>query len=307
MSEDGMCVIKVPGSSANLGPGFDSIGLAVNLYLTIRAEKSDAWEVIPESKELECFPRDDANFICQTAIKTAALFGKEMPPCRLKVKSDIPLARGLGSSASAIVAGIELADSMCGLNLSRDEKLKIAAKAEGHPDNVGAAIFGGLFIGYQTEEEVNKAVFRDLFVDLVVVVPKEELLTKASRNVLPEQLSFAEAVKAGAVGNLLVSALLIGDFPLAGKMMRSDRYHQPYRRQLVPHFEKIEEAALAGGAFGAALSGAGPSILCFAENGEGEKLANVLAGRFPEMDVLMLAIDRKGSVVTVCKAESCGK
>lgn len=297
MSEDGLFVIKVPGSSANLGPGFDSIGIAVNLYLTITAEKSDVWEVVPQSKELEVFPTDETNFICMMAIQTASLYDKKMPPCRLKVASDIPLARGLGSSASAIVAGIELADCICQLNLSKNEKLAIASKMEGHPDNVGASIFGGLFIGYQNDDEIDMSVISDVSFDLVVVVPKEVLLTKASRNVLPDQLPFAEAVKAGAVANLLVASLLTRDFQLAGKMMKSDRYHQPYRRKLVPHFEKIEEIALNQGAFGAALSGAGPSILCFAETGYGGKLAGVLKENFPEMEVLELKIDRVGSVV----------
>ncbi len=297
MSEDGLFVIKVPGSSANLGPGFDSIGIAVNLYLTITAEKSDAWEVVPQSKELEVFPTDETNFICMTAIQTASLYDKKMPPCRLKVASDIPLARGLGSSASAIVAGIELADCICQLNLSKHEKLAIASKMEGHPDNVGASIFGGLFIGYQNDDQIDMSVISEIYFDLVVVVPKEVLLTKASRNVLPDQLSFAEAVKAGAVANLLVASLLTRDFQLAGKMMKADRYHQPYRRKLVPHFEKIEDIALNQGAFGAALSGAGPSILCFAETGYGEKLADTLKVNFPEMEVLELKIDRVGSVV----------
>ena len=174
---------------------------------------------------------------------------------------------------------------------------------EGHPDNVGASIFGGLFIGYQTEEEVHKAVFTNINCDLVVVIPREELLTKASRNVLPEQLSFGEAVSAGAVANLLVSSLLSGDFQLAGKMMKADRYHQPYRRQLVPHFEKIEVIASEHGAFGSALSGAGPSILCFAEKGNGKKLEKALKANFPEMEILKLQIDNNGSTVNSCKLQ----
>ncbi|NMD69019.1 homoserine kinase [Bacillus sp. DNRA2] len=305
MSEDGMFLIKVPGSSANLGPGFDSIGLAVSVYLTITAERSDTWEVIPESKELECFPSDDTNFICKIAIDTAAKFGKIMPPCRLRVASDIPLARGLGSSASAIVAGIELADCICELNLSRDQKLMIASEIEGHPDNVGPSIFGGLFIGYQTDTEVHKAVFADLNCDLVVVVPRVELLTKASRNVLPEQVAFAEAVKAGAVGNLLVAALLSGNFELAGKMMKADRYHQPYRRSLVPHMAVVEELAEKSGAFGAALSGAGPSILCFAPAGQGAALVQELNAALPDMDIIELQIDSCGSTTSL--VEICEK
>lgn len=305
MSEDGMFVIKVPASTANLGPGFDSIGLAVNLYLTITVEPSDVWEVRPLSKELDVFPKDESNFICETAIKTASSFQKTMPPCRLSVKSDIPLTRGLGSSAAAIVAGIELADVMCQLNLSKEEKLWVAAQMEGHPDNVGACLFGGLFIGYQAEGEVSQAVFSDVSFDLVAVVPKEFLLTKAARDVLPDHLLFAEAVKAGAVANLLVAALLSQNWSLAGKMMNSDRYHQPYRRKLIPHLDGIEKAAKEHGAFGAAISGAGPTILCFAESGKGENLAEKLQQHFSEMDVLKLEIDRSGSVVTTCELEKC--
>jgi homoserine kinase len=303
MSDDGMFIIKVPASSANLGPGFDSIGLAVNQYLTLSVEKNNTWEVIPLNKDLEVFPTDETNFIAKTAIKTAQSFGKKMPSCKLKVKSDIPLARGLGSSASAIVAGIELADCVCELNLSKDDKLEIAAKMEGHPDNVGASIFGGLFIGYQTEDMVNKSVFPDVCFDLVAVVPKEILLTKESRNVLPDTLPFSEAVNAGAVANLLIASLLSGNWGQAGKMMKSDLYHQPYRRKLIPHFDPIEKVALEHGAFGAAISGAGPTVLCFAETGKGEELAAALAEHFTEMEVLKLEIDRVGSTVTNCKIE----
>lgn len=304
MSEDGMFIIKVPASSANLGPGFDSVGIAVNQYLTLTVENNDSWEIVALDKELAAFPKDETNFIAKTAIETAELFGKKMPSCKLKVKSDIPLARGLGSSASAIVAGIELADCVCDLNLSKDDKLELAAKMEGHPDNVGASIFGGLFIGYQTEDEVTKSVFLDICFDVVAVVPKEILLTKASRNVLPDTLPFSEAVKAGAVANLLIASLLSGNWDQAGKMMKGDLYHQPYRRKLVPHFDSIEKVAMENGAFGAAISGAGPTILCFAETGKGKALAEALTKHFTEMEVLKLEIDRVGSTVNNCKIEN---
>jgi homoserine kinase len=305
MSEGGMFIIKVPASSANLGPGFDSIGLAVNLYLTITASKSNSWEVVSISKELDEFPKDETNFICETAIKLAASYHKTMPPCRLTVKSDIPLARGLGSSAAAIVAGIELADVFCELNLSKDEKLLFASQVEGHPDNVGACLFGGLFIGYQTETEISQVVFSNLNFDIVAVVPKELLLTKASRDVLPDKLEYAEAVKAGAVANVLVAALLSQNWPLAGKMMKSDRYHQPYRRKLIPHLASIEKVATEKGAFGVAISGAGPTVLCLAETGKGKLLAETLQEHFCDMEVLTLGIDRTGSVVTTGELQQC--
>ncbi|MBP2240448.1 homoserine kinase [Cytobacillus eiseniae] len=297
MNDGEMLIIKVPGSSANLGPGFDSIGLAVNLYLTVEAEKAEKWEVVPLSSELEMFPKDERNFLIQIALHTARNYQRELPPCRIRVKTDIPLARGLGSSAAAIIAGIELADSFCQLHLTREEKLELATKFEGHPDNVGASLFGGLVIGCQLDGEVRMEAFHDLTFDLVAVVPNEELLTKDSRGVLPDSLVYSEAVQAGAVGNVLIAALLKGNYELAGKMMKADRYHHPYRKAMVPHLTDIEELAPKLGAFGVALSGAGPTVLCLAEKGMGRMVAEGLARQLPNMACKCLTIDQNGSVV----------
>lgn len=297
MSEGDMLIIKVPASTANLGPGFDSIGMALNLYLTLEVEKADQWEVIPLSEEMASFPKDDQNFIIQIAKKTAEKYQKILPPARVKVMSEIPLARGLGSSASAIVAGIELADALCQLNLSRQEKFEIATEVEGHPDNAGASVFGGLVIACQNEESVDAIVSYDMDFEIVAVVPREELLTKTARGVLPKELSFRQAVTAGAVSNVLVAALLSGNNKLAGEMMKKDRYHQPYRRELVPHMAVIEEVAPQYGAFGVALSGAGPTILCLTEPGTGETVIAGLQKRLPNMDYLRLEVDQSGSKV----------
>lgn len=299
MSGGDMLIIQVPGSSANLGPGFDSIGLALNLYLRLEVEESDTWEVVMGSPELEVFPKDETNYVIKIAIQTATKYNQTLPSCRIKMTSDIPLARGLGSSAAAIIAGIELANSLCDLGLSNDEKFKIASEIEGHPDNVGASLFGGLVIGSQQDDEVHAVVYRDLDFDVIAVVPKEELLTKDSRNVLPHELSFSEAVKAGAISNVLVAALLRGDYSLAGQMMKKDLYHQPYRRKLVPHMQAIEERAYSAGAFGVALSGAGPTILCCCEKGQGKGLLEQLRSQNGAMTYLQLEIDRKGSHVSI--------
>ena len=128
MTDGDMLIIKVPASTANLGPGFDSVGMALNLYLTLEVEKAEKWEVIPLTEEMAVFPNDESNFIIQMAFKTAEKYDKVLPPARVKVNSEIPLARGLGSSATAIVAGIELADSMGGLQLTKEQKLEIAAR-----------------------------------------------------------------------------------------------------------------------------------------------------------------------------------
>lgn len=301
MKEGDMLTIQVPGSTANLGPGFDSMGLALNLYLRLEVEKSDKWKIVMESEELEIFPKDETNYIVQVALQTAAKYQKTLPSCTIKMSSEIPLARGLGSSAAAIIAGIELADAVGELNLTLDEKFLIAAELEGHPDNVGASLFGGLVIGSQREAGVDAVVCRDLQFELVAVVPKEELLTKDSRNVLPLELPFADAVRAGAVGNVLVAALLREDYFLAGKMMRQDLYHQPYRKKLVPHLQEIEDVAYDSGAFGVALSGAGPTVLCFCEKGRGEGLKEKLEDYHPEMAFYQLRIDQAGSSVQIQK------
>lgn len=297
MSEGDMLIIQVPASTANLGPGFDSIGMALNLYLTLEVEKADQWEVIPLNDEMAAFPKDENNFIIKIAAQTADRYNKQLPTARVKVKSEIPLARGLGSSATAIVAGIELADSLCDLQLTQQEKFEIASEMEGHPDNAGASVFGGLVIACQTEESIDAIVSYDMTFDIVAVVPRHELLTKEARGVLPSEVPFARSVTSGAVSNVLVAALLNGNTELAGKMMKKDLYHQPYRRDLVPHMAVIEELAPQLGAFGVALSGAGPTILCFTEPHKTEAIISGLQESLPEMDYIHLKIDQTGSKV----------
>lgn len=298
MKEDDMLFIKVPASTANLGPGFDSIGLAVSLYLNLEVEIGEHWEVIPLSKEMEQFPTNEQHLICKIAIETGLRYGVHLPPCKIRLKSEIPLARGLGSSAAAIVAGIELANIVGNLQLSKQEKLAIATEIEGHPDNVGASIFGGLVVGCNMETQLDVLPIYDLAFEAVVVVPKEELLTTASREILPKELPFQEAVQAGAVGNVLVAALLTRNWSLAGKMMSQDLYHQPYRRKLVPLFAEVERVALKKGAFGVALSGAGPTIICFAEQASSKLLTSELEKHFSCSKVTRLTIDQVG-----CQAE----
>jgi len=306
MSEDEMLIIKVPGSSANLGPGFDSIGLALNVYLTLEVKRADKWEIIPLSEELADFPKDEKNFIFQIAMEMAEKYHKQLPGCIIRMNSDIPLARGLGSSAAAIVAGIELADNLCELKLTKQEKLELATSVEGHPDNVGASLLGGLVIGCQLNDEVFAEVFQNLELEAVAIIPKTELLTKDSRGVLPDSLPYPKAVQAGAIGNVLVAALLKKDYLLAGKMMKSDLFHHPYRNVLVPHLSTIEKVAPKFGAFGVALSGAGPTVLCLAESGKGLDIILGLSNILPEMEYRCLQIDQVGSCVYISEQNGVG-
>jgi len=290
--------ITVPGSTANLGPGFDSLGLAINRYLTLAVEPSTEWSFKPLSKELQGTPTDKENLIYKTAYKVASSMGKELPPCSVSVTSDIPLARGLGSSAAAIVAAIELADQLCDLGLSTQDKLEMASKFEGHPDNVGASVLGGLVVGSHRDTGTDVLSISNIDMDIVVAIPRFELMTKEARNVLPEQLSHRQAVEASAVSNVLLAALLSKNWELAGKMMDLDLFHQPYRKKLIPEIEEISIAAKRSGAFGVALSGAGPTVICFAEMGEGRRVMENVAPLFGHLSVEQLRIDRVGSTVT---------
>jgi homoserine kinase len=286
--------IKVPASSANLGPGFDSLGVALNLYLSVRAEESDEWKVTPLSKQLKVFPIDENNFICKVAIETARMYKQEMPPLKISVKSDIPLARGLGSSAAAIVAGIELADIFCGLQLGQKEKLKIGTDFEGHPDNVGACLFGGFVVGSQIGGEVDLTVLKNIHFEPVLVIPKEQLLTEASRDVLPRAFEYKRAVNASAISNQLLASFITENWELAGKMMSSDLFHQPYRKTLVPFYGMVEAKAISSGAFGVALSGAGPSVICLAKPGRGDAVAKQLQSELKGFEIHSLKIDLNG-------------
>jgi homoserine kinase len=297
MIQNDRFVIKVPASTANLGPGFDSMGLAVDLYLTLEVEKSETWDIQSVCDELKDLPTDESHFICQIAIKTAENYGIDLHPCKIKVDSDIPLARGLGSSAAAIVAGIELADMVGRLELTQKEKLLIATKVEGHPDNVGASLLGGLVIGSYQQDEVDMLSISNIAFEMVAMIPEEILLTKDSRGVLPSEFSREAAIQASSTANLLVASLLTKNWKLAGKMMEQDLFHQPYRKPLINAYQEIEDIAKSHGAFGVALSGAGPTVLCFTEKGKGKQLAQGLQGAFSTMSAKLLNIDFTGSSV----------
>ncbi|MFA9556369.1 homoserine kinase [Evansella sp. AB-rgal1] len=294
--------ITVPGSTANLGPGFDSIGLAVDRYLTLQVKKSDTWEFESTSEELEGLPTGKDNLIYQITASIAEDFGRELPPCSVSMYSDIPMSRGLGSSAAAIVAGIELADQLLSLDLSVDDKAKRASAFEGHPDNVTASLYGGLVIGSHREDDTNIILGGYPDVEMVAVVPKYELKTKESRGLLPEQLSFREAVEASSVSNVLVAALLQNNWDVVGKMMSKDLFHQPYREAVVPELKVANELAPELPVYGVTLSGAGPIVLFFAHKGKGEFVKNALSEHFNNHAIQLLKVDTNG--VTVRQAVS---
>jgi homoserine kinase len=297
-------VIKVPGSSANLGPGFDSIGMAVNKYVTLFVNHSDEWKftsVPPLSIKKE---ENILYTVCQELQK---LWNVEAPPAHVLTMSDIPLARGLGSSAAAIVGAIEIMNVLCEKNLSPDEKLQLAAKFEGHADNVAASLYGGLVVStYQNNKwEYVKLPVDDL--EMVAVIPEFEAKTKESRGLLPDRLSFSEAVTGSSHANVMLGAFMLKNWDLVGKMMESDIFHEPYRQKLFPNFQQLKKRAGEAGAFGVTISGAGPTVICFCEKEKGRKVVSTLSSEFPQHRVELLQVSKAGSEVHsnhLCKVSS---
>lgn len=288
--------LKVPASTANLGPGFDSIGLAFNLYLTVDVKQAEEWAFSHESDLLAGLPEDDRHLIAVVAKETAALRGVEMTPVEAVLKSEIPLARGLGSSAAAIAAGIEIADRFANLGLTDKEKLNIGDQFEGHPDNIGASLFGGMVCGVSLGEHAELLTLPAPDVDLVALVPPYELKTEDARNALPDSFSRKEAVLASAVSNMLVAAFMQHDYETAGRMMERDVFHEPYRAELIKEFHPARTLAKSLGAYATVISGAGPTVLTLAPRGKGESIAAAFREQFSDCEVLQLNVEANGPV-----------
>ena len=252
--------IIVPATSANVGPGFDSVGVAVTKYLEIQVcEEREEWMI--EHQLGKWIPRDERNLLLKIALQIVP----DLQPRRLKMISDIPLARGLGSSSSVIVAGIELANQLGNLKLSKHEKLQLATKIEGHPDNVAPAIYGNLVIASSVEDQVSAVVAPFPECAFLAYIPNYELRTRDSRGVLPKKLSYKEAVAASSIANVAIAALLTGDMVKAGQAIESDLFHERYRQELVREFATIKKVAKRNGAYATYLSGAGPTVMVLAE------------------------------------------
>ena len=281
--------ITVPATSANVGPGFDSVGIAVSKYLTIDVlETQENWWI--EHDLGEEIPSNEENLLLQTALQVAP----DMPPHRLKMISEVPLARGLGSSSSVIVAGIELANQLGKLSLSDEDKLEIATKIEGHPDNVAPAIFGNLVVASYVDQQTNHLVLPFPECALVAFVPNYELKTSDSRNVLPSEWTYKEAVAASSIANVAIAALAKGDLRVAGKAIEADRFHERYRQQLVAEFPQVKEVAHQHDAYATYLSGAGPTIMTLLPVEHAEVFAKDLESKGLNGQVFSLKIDTTG-------------
>ena len=259
--------VRVPASSANLGPGFDALGLALGVYLECRFKKSAELRITVSGRDSELISTGSDNLIWQTALAVAQDTGGILEPIELEILNDIPLGKGLGSSAAALTAGVVIADQILGLNWKPLRILDEAARIEGHPDNVAACVLGSIVASAIDSGGTARAVRLELPArfGVAVVVPDFVLPTVEARAVLPSSYSREDTVFNVQRSALLIAALAMGQtnaFPTA----LEDRMHQPYRAKLVPGLEEILRLR-APGLLGCALSGAGPSILVFFERG----------------------------------------
>lgn len=264
---------KIPASSANLGLGFDSIGVAINKFLYIDATLAETFKVTFKDAELEVLPADETNLVFTTARNIAKNYDKQLPALHITMASEIPLSHGLGSSSSAIVAGIELANHFLKLNLSDYDKVMLGCEIEGHPDNVGPCITGGAFVGFYQKNELHYYHLNLDDIGLIVSIPEYEINTEEARNVLPNAYTRSEAVAQNALANVMILALHNKDYKLLGKLMMKDSFHEPYRQPLIKEFDEIKSKALNAGALATVISGAGPTVLTLTEE---ENIHNVL-------------------------------
>lgn len=257
--------VLVPATTANLGAGFDSLGLALDLYNRFEFELgSDGFSVTGEGESELAASRGRLVYRAWNAAYAYA--GRAACPVKLHIKSQIPVGRGLGSSATAVIAGLYAANYLGDLRLETSQLLSLATRIEGHPDNVAPALMGGLVLiaSQDSEDELDYLVLdapRELII--VLAVPDFELSTAKARSVLPDFVPHSHAVfNVGKVA-LFTAAWIKREWALLGKAM-DDRLHQPFRAPLVPGLEEVLSTAREAGALGAALSGAGPSVVALA-------------------------------------------
>lgn len=280
-------VVKIPASTANLGPGFDAIGMALSLYAWLEISISNKTEINLYGEGMEGIPTDESNLVYKIAQQVFEKAGLKEQPIRISMYSDIPLTRGLGSSASAIVGALVAANALIGEHFTKQELFNLATAIEGHPDNVGAAMFGGIVVAsWDGVEAPYVKITPPKQLSTVLAIPHFQLSTEKARHALPDMYSKQDAVFNIGKSALLVAALAEGKLDLLSHALH-DKVHQPYRAALVPGLTSVLQLAHEKGALGAALSGAGPTVICFIDrkaNTE-EQLKQYLENTFTEQNI----------------------
>lgn len=298
--------VRVPATTANLGPGFDCLGAALTLYNTFRFSRLTGAEtelqIVVSGRDADRVSTDTSNLAYQSFFRLCNTVGHIPPPLKLEIEMDVPLARGLGSSATAIVGGLVGANLMLGSPLSQSEVMELAIAIEGHPDNVVPALVGGCRLAASTVDQqtiICDVPWHESLVP-VVAIPNFELSTAEARRVLPDQYSRADAIFNAAHVGLLVRSLESGNPNWLAAALQ-DRIHQPYRQALIKGYGTVQTAAVEAGAYGLVISGAGPTLLAIASPDTAEQVAIAMEqawqteGVQPEVKVLQL--DSAGAYV----------
>lgn len=293
--------VQVPASSANLGPGFDSLGLALNLYLELTVSTSEGGLEISISGEgADTLPRDSRNLIYRGLQQSFQALHREPPGLNLRVRNSIPIQSGLGSSSAALVAGLVAGIVLTSGELDGGLILRTAHALEGHIDNAAASFFGGLVALAVEDEEVSWLQLPVAPLDLIAVLPEVDLPTEEMRSILPKRVSLASAAANLARIPFLLDGLARGDLSSLAHASR-DELHQPYRLGIIPGADQAREAGIVAGAAAVVLSGAGPSLLAFVDQ-NGEAVARSMQDEFKRAGASSRAFhlrpDRKGVVVS---------
>jgi homoserine kinase len=293
-----MIEVRVPATSANLGPGFDVLGLALGLHNDVVLEEADRVVVAIEGEGAGRLDTGGDNVVARAARMVYEAVGRKFTGASIGCVNRIPPSRGLGSSAAAWVGGLVAANAVLGSPLDREAILALASRAEGHPDNVAAALLGGLTVSCAVGDRV-LAVSLPVSTEIgwVVLVPQMESSTREARSVLPDTVPRADAVFNLQRLGLLLAALASGHADHL-RFAMDDRLHQPQRQVLFPWMESVRRSALDAGALGCVLSGAGPSLLA-GVRGEGESVARAMERALEEVGLrgraLPLPVDTLGA------------
>jgi homoserine kinase len=292
---------RVPASTSNLGAGFDALSLALQRYLKISLQPGDKNEIVARGVSAELIPTTPDNLIVRVASTVARQRKRQLPAFRMTIDNEIPLARGMGSSAAAIIAGITCYELLAEEKLSEQDIFRYAFEFEPHPDNLAAALRGGLLAAAVADNGevliVKLAVPEGI--ESVVVIPAFELSTEKARGVLPQSYSRKDVVYNIQRSALTIAALTTGNWAMLREAMR-DRIHQPYRAPLIPGLEEIL-ALTTPGLLAVALSGAGPTVLGIAKPAGAENVGRAIAGVFEKHGVKaiphLVNIDNEGRVI----------
>jgi homoserine kinase len=295
--------VSVPATTANIGPGFDCLGAALTLYNEFGFTRSAAGLKITvtglDADRVDC---DTNNLVYQAFVEFYQRLQQPVPGLDLTIQMNVPLARGLGSSATAIVGGLVGANALAGDPLSMEQLAEIATDMEGHPDNVVPALLGGARIsasGVDRSWEVAPLVWHHGVVP-VVAIPDFELPTHVARSVLPESYSRADVIFNAAHLGLLLQGLAAGNHDWLVAALQ-DKVHQPYRKALIVGYDVVEAAAIAAGAYGVVISGAGPTLLALAPSDRSEVVRDAMQTAWQAFNVnaeaLVLRLDEAGTIV----------